>query len=265
MEIVKNMKRTLYISLISQLYCWKSMAVYRTQFIFQILYSAIGPLVTYFFISIIYTATAGIHGWSFYQLLFLSSLIGVVSPLVSYIITPATVLRALRRGTLDTMLLRPYSAFTALMSNYGDPSSGLAAIDASILTIYAGSHLSITVTGMIEFMFLLTIGIILLSIFSLTLVMLFYKLFRSGSTFQSALNAAYNYGQYPLSIYGFPTTLLLTLIVPIGFATYIPAEIIIGALNFLDFIVLSIVAILLMVILYKIINKKLDRYTSAMG
>ncbi len=265
MGIFDGVRETLRIALISQIYRWKSISVYRTQFVFQIIYSAAGPLVTYFFISVIYTATRGIPGWSFYQLLFLSSLVGLASPLVSYVATPSNVLKSLRRGTLDTLLLRPYSAFTAMMSNYGDPTAGLAALDASVLTLYAALHLQIGATEAAMFLVMLILGVLLLAIFSLLLVTLFYKIFRSGGTFQSMLNTMFNYGQYPLSIYGFPGTLLLTLVIPIGFATYVPAELLTGAIKPAGFLALAAIAIALMLIFHQIIRAKLKGYTSAMG
>lgn len=253
------------IMLISQLYNWKSLAIYRTQFVFQIFYSAIGPVVTYFFISIIYTVTAGIPGWSFYQLLFLSSLVGVVSPAVSYFSTPAGVLRSLRNGLLDTFLIRPYGAFTALMSNYGDSTGALSAIDAAVLTIYAAAHLQLTLATVVMTIIMLCVGTMMLAIFSLMMVTFAYKIFRSGGSFQGILNTIFNYGQYPLSIYGITVTLALMLIVPIGFATYIPSELIFGNIGLANFLALIVVALGLTGIFYKIIKIRLKGYTSAMG
>jgi len=265
MNPINRVINTLRIMWLSQAYGWKSLTIYRTQFLFQMIYSAVGPLVTFFFISVIYTATAGIPGWSFYQLLFLSSLVGLVSTLMGYLTTSSGVLKSLRYGGLDIFLLRPYSKFTALMANYGDTTAGLAAIEASVLTVYAAAHLSFTLAAAVMFIIMLAIGVFLLSVFSLMLVTIFYKIFRSGGTFQGMLNTLYNYGQYPLSIYGFTVTLLLTFVVPIGFATYIPAELIIGNMTVVSFLEYAAIALLLAFVFYKIVLIRLSSYTSAMG
>jgi ABC-2 type transport system permease protein len=265
MSAIDDFTSSVRIILISQLYSWKSLAIYRVQFIFQIFYSAIGPVVTYFFISVIYTVTKGLPGWSFYQLLFLSSLVGVVSPAVSYLATPAGILRSLRNGLLDTFLIRPYGAFTALMANYGDATGALNAIDSSILTIYAASHLPLALPNIAMFLIMTFVGIFLLATFSIMLVTFAYRIFRSGGSFQGILNTIFNYGQYPINIYGLTFTLVLMLIVPIGFATYVPAELIFGNISACAFAALFAVALGLIWVFYKVINLRLRGYTSAMG
>ena len=122
-----------------------------------------------------------------------------------------------------------------------------------------------TISEVIMFLILLMFRILVLAIFSLLLVSLFYKRFRYGGSLRSMMNTIFNFGQYPLSIYRLSATLLLTLIIPIRFATYIPAELMSGFVNIYEFITSVIASLILIYIFYKIILIRLCWYTCAMG
>ena len=264
-NFLENAKETIRIMLIAQLYGWKSMMIYRTQFVFQIFYAAFSPLVTYIFMSVIYTATHGVPGWSFYQLLFLSSLVGLVNPLLAYMTAPAGLLRGLRVGLLDVYLIRPYSAFTALFSNFGDTTAAMAILDTMVLTVYALAHINANPYGIVMFLLLFLSGVLLLAMFTVLLSLLVYRRFRSGGTFQGILNTMFNYGNYPLSLYGTTATILLTLVLPIGFATYLPAEVALNRLSPADFVAIFASTIAISYAFYRAIKFELRGYTSAMG
>ncbi len=260
-----NFFEAIRIALITQYYGWKGFTIYRTQFVFYLLYGAVSPFVTFLFIYVIYNVSAGVPGWTFYQLLFLNILVGLVSSLVPYVSSPSGLMLSLRTGGFDVLLTRPYSAFNAIMANFSDTTSGINVIDYLILLAYVMAHLTFTLPGAGMFAVVFVLGTIAITLFLQTAVLFAYRSLRSSSVISNIFNLATGFTNQPLSLYGFTGTILLTLLVPIGFATYFPAELFIGKQG-LSFFIPAVIALAVLIgMFYKLITRRLKGYESAMG
>ncbi len=244
---------------------WKSFLYYRTQFFFYLVYAAVSPLASLLFVYVVYSVSAGVPGWSFYQLLFLSGVVGMLSSLVPYICNPSGLVYALRYGTFEVFLTRPYSAFTALMANYGDTTNIAGIIDEFLLVVYAALHLQVTFIGVAMTAIVFILGTIIVTMLMQAIVMLTYRAFRTASVTMNFFNTFMQFGSYPLSIYGFTATIIFTILIPVGFATYYPAELLTGKAGTEIFIFSLIGSLIIMGVLYSIIAKRLKSYVSAMG
>ncbi len=265
MKLIDNFLDGLHAVYLGQLFGWKSFLYYRLQFIFYLIYAAAAPLASFLFIYVIYHVTVGIPGWSFYQLLFLSGMVGMLSALVPYICSSSGMVNGLRYGYFDLYLTRPYSAFTALMANFSDTTGMMYVVDQLALVIYAGAHLTVTALGVIMTAITFILGTILVVMLFQIIILFSYRVLRSSGVVNNFFNTLTTFAGYPLSLYGFTGTVFLTLVVPIGFATYYPTELFSGKVGVAAFLYALVFSAILIFVFYKIISVKLRGYVSAMG
>jgi ABC-type uncharacterized transport system permease subunit len=103
----------------SQKVQWKEISIYRTQFIVWILVFMLGTISSIITITIIYSISNGIAGWSYYQMLLVSSLANMMIGFVNYNISPHRLARTMRNGQFDQRILKPYNPIVTMLSLYG--------------------------------------------------------------------------------------------------------------------------------------------------
>jgi ABC-type uncharacterized transport system permease subunit len=190
--------------------------------------------------TVIYNVSSGFPGWSYYQMLILSSTVGMVIAAIGYNVNSGGVIRSMRQGMLDMHMVRPYGLVTITISQSGAPP--IISSFASNLAIfaYAVLMLHLSLAYIITFLGIVAIGTYALIMFWLMLTVLSYHLFKSGMFMYGLINTLSVVGSYPLSIYGTIIMLLFSIIVPIGIAVYYPAELLLDKIN----VVFSIAIIL---------------------
>ncbi|EQD33499.1 ABC transporter permease protein, partial [mine drainage metagenome] len=209
------------IFMLMQHYMWKEILAYRISSLFLMFAIALGPLINFVFITIIYTVSNGIGGWSYYQLLMLSGVSSVAISMMYYFVQPWNLTNLMRDGGLDIYLVRPYSAYLTVLA-LGNPYSISSAGTGIIIIVYSMLHLAMPALQVIEFVAMMAIGIAVLVTFMVIFSLAMYKLMRSANWTHNMINIFSSFASYPLTIYGILGLFVLSFIVPVGIATYYP-------------------------------------------
>ena len=215
----------------SQKLLWKDIAIYRTQFIvwiFVFMMSTVASVVT---ITIIYDVSSGVAGWSYYQVLLISSLANIMIGIVFYNISPQRLARTMRNGQFDQRILKPYNPIVTMLSLYGTKTSVGSVISGALVFGYAAYMAGISAMALFEMLLIFAFGVVSLTMFLLMITLLSYVLFNSAGYMQWVANIASRAAQYPLTIYGLPGILLFTVGLPIGLAAFYPSALIFGKIS----------------------------------
>ncbi|MCL4388071.1 ABC-2 family transporter protein [Candidatus Marsarchaeota archaeon] len=229
--MLENISRNLRMYYSSQKVLWKDIAIYRMQFIvwiFVFMLSTVASVVT---ITIIYNVSSGVAGWSYYQMLVVSSLANMMIGLVLYNISPQRLARTMRNGQFDQRILKPYNPVVTMLSLYGTKTSIGSVISGALVFGYAAYMAGISASGLFEMLFIFAFGVVSLTMFLLTITLLSYVLFNSAGYMQWITNIASRAAQYPLTIYGLPGTLLFTVGLPVGLASFYPSALVFGKVS----------------------------------
>jgi len=251
--------------LINQAYAWKSFFAYRTQSLLWLFYSAFTGIFSFITMTVIYNVSSGFPGWNYYQMLILSSTVGMVIAAIVYNVNSWGIIRSMRRGMLDMHMVRPYGLVTIMISQSG--AKMLISGFASNLAIfaYAALMLHLSLAYIITFLGIVAIGTYALIVFWLMLTVLSYHLFKSGTFMNGLINTVSVVGSYPLSIYGTIIMLLFSILVPIGIAVYYPAELIFGKINVVFSIAIILFSLAVAFVSYKLFYVLMRHYTSGGG
>lgn len=251
--------------LLSQYYWWRGFLVYREQAVMWLVYSLINIAYSYITVAVIYTVSSGIAGWTYYQMLFLVSTATIVMNTLYYNVNIGWLMDLLRRGGMDPYLIRPYGRISIFLSSQEGLGSGSAILGGFAVLLYAAFQIGFNPVGLLAYIVLLVAGGITLVLFTLMLIMLFYHLLRSAQFVQKLVNFVQSASQYPLAVYGFAGQLVFTLVLPVGFAAYYPAEAFLSGISPIGFAEALLIAFAISAISYAGFNKLQVYYTSGGG
>jgi ABC-2 type transport system permease protein len=207
---------------------------YRVNFYVQVLRSLIGLATGLAGLSVVYSHTDTLGGWGPPELLALLGVFFIVSGAINLVIAPSMqrFMEDVRQGTLDFTLTKPedsqvlVSVKQVQIWKLVDVGMGVAVLGLALAQMQ-------TVVGVGE---ALAFGITLLS--GGAIVYSFY-LFLSTTSFWFVrvdnvlviFQSMYQAGRWPVGIYPWWLRSALTFIVPVAFATTVPAEAIAGRLS----------------------------------
>ena len=207
---------------------------YRVNFYVQILRSLIGLATGLAGLSVVYAHTDTLGGWGPPELLALLGVFFIVSGAINLVIAPSMqrFMEDVRQGTLDFTLTKPedsqvlVSVKQVQIWKLVDVAMGLAVLGIALgqlqTTVGVGEALAFGIT-------LLSGGAIVYSfyLFLSTTSFWFVRVENVLVIFQSMYQA----GRWPVGIYPWWLRSALTFIVPVAFATTVPAEAIAGRLD----------------------------------
>ena len=210
---------------------WKSFLIYRWQAFVWLFANLLVILNSVVAITVIYTVSSGIPGWSYFQVLALSSITTMMFGVVDYMIAPWDVAQRLRRGNMDMWFTKPYGYLTIISGGFGMVWNSASFISGLALFIYSVMHLGITAMQLVYFALLFVAGTAAFLMFFVMMSILSYRLFKSGQFIDNMESMLSNAGVYPLSVYGVLGQLIFTLAMPVGIAYYYPAEALFGMIG----------------------------------
>lgn len=251
--------------LLTSYYALKAFFGYRVQASFYLVQNFLSLLFNLISVSVIYSVSNGIAGWSFYQLLFLTNLSSLAFGIVLLLSNPGALPRILRQGQLDNFMPRPYGLLTLVMANSGLQSQLATVLGSILILAVSAAHLSFSFLDLSGFLLLFFAGIAAFIMFLEMLSLLSYSLFKSGSYIKQTINSLSNFGRYPLSIYGTATTLALTLLFPIGLASYYPAQAFFGAISIVPYISFLLIAVAFTFVFHRAFTHFMRFYESGGG
>ncbi len=262
--MMENIRKYIIIFALQQLYDWKDRLQYRMQFAVFVAYSSLVPITSYVFVTVLYSVSGGIPGWSYYQLMFLTSVNNTAIAVLYYLFSIRGTYDKLKKGDLDIYLTKPVPIVISLLSP-GNKYFIASVLGGIVLMVYTILHLSFTPIELIAFVLALAAGNIAYLFFLLFFVFAWYKWFTAGYWMANMNDIITDAGTWPLSIFGIFGAFVLTVMLPIGVAVYFPALIFTGKVSALTYIAIIFVAISLAAIFYKLFKIALSSYNSAAG
>ncbi|MCL4372017.1 ABC-2 family transporter protein [Candidatus Marsarchaeota archaeon] len=263
-RFIRSQARNARVFLAMQLYAWKEILAYRASAVFVLLAIATGPLLSFIFITIIYSVSSGIAGWSYYQLLFLSSMSSFILAMLNYFSSPRAIVALMRQGGLDIYLTRPYSPYLSSLA-LGSIYSLSSAFTSVAIIAYALFNIGPSVPALLEFVIVAAFGLAAMISFMMVFTMVVYSLMKSARWSGNLMNVFSEFSSYPLQIYSVIGVFVFSLLVPIGLAVYYPAEILLGRVNAWVALAIVLFAVVLIYVFRKAFYHYLKNYTSAIG
>ncbi len=239
---------------------------YRVNFFWQLLQSLLSLGVALAGLSIIFSYSGSLGGWSLDEVLVVVGVFFLVGGIIGFIIQPGMeqFISSVRDGTLDFLLVKPVDA-QLIVSIHNVNLWKLADIlmGAGVL-VFAFTRLGegMGLLSAATFMLTLLAGAIIVYCVWLILATLAFWFVRVENIlviFQSFYEA----GRWPLSLYPGWLRYGLTFVVPVAFAVTVPAEALTGRLSWGNVLLAFILAVALAIVSRAFWRRGLKRYSGA--
>ncbi|HEY5664731.1 MAG TPA: ABC-2 family transporter protein [Ilumatobacter sp.] len=224
---------------------------YRANFVIQLLQSLVAIGTGLVVLSLIFDRTDQLDGWTHPQLLIVMGIFTLVSGVIGFAIEPnmGRVMGDIERGTFDYVLTKPVdSQLLASCREFRiwrltDAIVGLVVLGWGL----SGLDVDLGARDVAGFVVTLVAGIVLIYCLWLVLTAGAFWVVRMDQV-QELFTGLYRAGQYPVTVYPVWLKLMLTYLVPLGFAITVPSESLTGRLTVsrfaitLGFVVVAFVA-----------------------
>lgn len=239
---------------------------YRVNFYIQLFQSVVELATALTGLAVIFSYTSTLAGWTANEMLALVGVYFITGGLIGLVIRPSLeqFIASVRDGTFDFTLVKPEDA-QFLMSfqivniwKLIDIVMGFAVLTTALIRL--GSKVGAWQAA--SFGIMLLTGTIIIYCFWLVLATLSFWFVRVENIlviFQSMYEA----GRWPISLYPGWLRFALTFVVPIAFATTVPAQALTGRLNFETLLGALAAALVLSVISRLVWRIGLRRYSGA--
>ncbi len=224
---------------------------YRVNFFFQLFQSLISMGVAVAGLSVVFSYTDNLGGWGQEEILALVGVYLLVGGIIGLVIQPGMqqLIESVRDGTLDFTLTKPEDA-QLLVSirrvniwSLIDIVLGLGVLAFALVRL--GEKVGGAEAG--EFLLMVTVGAIIIYSFFLILATLSFWFIRVEN-FLTIFQSMYEAGRWPVSLYPGWLRYGLTFVVPVAFATTVPAEALTGRLTWVTLLVAIAIAAVLFTI-----------------
>ncbi len=228
-----------------------SEATYRINFFFQLFQSLVSLGVAIAGLKVVFSYAGTLGGWGQEEILALVGVYLLVGGIIGLVIQPGMeqFIESVRDGTLDFTLTKPEDA-QLLVSirrvniwSLIDITLGLGVLAFALVRL--GEKVGGIEAG--EFLLMLTAGAIIIYSFFLILATLSFWFIRVEN-FLTIFQSMYEAGRWPVSLYPGWLRYGLTFVVPVAFATTVPAEALIGRLTWVTLLVAISIAAFLFII-----------------
>ncbi|MGD0795883.1 MAG: ABC-2 family transporter protein [Dehalococcoidales bacterium] len=224
---------------------------YRVNFFFQLFQSLVSLVVAVAGLGIIFSYTNTLGGWGHEEILALVGVYLLVGGIIGLVIQPGMqqFIESVRDGTLDFTLTKPEDA-QLLVSirqvniwSLIDIMLGLGVLAFALVRL--GEKVGGAEAG--EFLLMLAAGAVIIYSFFLILATLSFWFVRVEN-FLTIFQSMYEAGRWPVSLYPGWLRYGLTFIVPVAFATTVPAEALTGRLTLTTIVAALGIAVFLLVV-----------------
>ena len=207
---------------------------YRSDFFIAVLNALVSLVTQVLGLSVIFTNTSDLGGWSVDDLLVLIGVHFFISGLIGLVIRPSmeALMEGIRLGTFDFLLTKPADSQLLASSAIVAPQAATDMVMGVGVIIFGITRIGLTLDVVSILLFLVTLvaGLAIVYGFLLilsTMAFWFVKLDNILVIFQALFGTA---GRWPVTI--FPNWLrpVLTFVVPIAFAVTVPAQALTGQL-----------------------------------
>lgn len=208
---------------------------YRSDFVVAVLNAGIGLATQLLGLSVIFSHTNDLRGWTAEGLLVLIGIHFFISGLVGLVVRPSmeALMEGIRLGTFDFVLTKPVDAQLLASAQRVAPQAITDVLLGMGVVLYGATRTDLHVGGFAVLLFVVTLlaGSIIVYGFLLLLSTTAFWLVRIDNVlviFQSLFGTA---GRWPVTIFPGWMRPLLTFVVPIAFAVTVPAQALTGQLS----------------------------------
>jgi ABC-2 type transport system permease protein len=240
---------------------------YRMDFILGSLSSFASNMLSVIFFWVIFQNIPEINGWNFGQLLFLTGFLNLSTGIWNLLfegLSPWNIERYILNGDFDRVLLKPVNSFFNMLISDFDMDALGSIISGVIILLAASQMLSISwsLTNILLFVTMVSSSVLILTSVFVTLSTISFWYVRSRE-FSNMIMHFMRFVEFPLEIYNNVIIFVLTFILPLGFISYYPSEVLLGK-NFLPVIsyLTPLISIVYFIASYKFWQFGLRHYTS---
>ena len=239
---------------------------YKINVIIDFLTAILSLIGSIFLLTIFFHNTNDIGGWKFEQALIIQGIYTILNGITNTWFNPnlTEIVKHVREGTLDFVLLKPIDSQFIISLKKIAPSGFLEIILGFILLIYCIKINQINLN--LGFIFLSTITVfcsisILYSLWFLisTTTIWFVKTWNATEVLRSFLYI----GRFPLSSFSISLRIFFSIFVPIAFITTIPSEVFLGLAQLWKILLELIVSGIFLLVSRRFWFFALKYYTSA--
>jgi ABC-2 type transport system permease protein len=234
-----------------QKYGWVSMLAYRLQVIMWIVTSSFSTIMSYAVVTVIYNVSSGIPGWSYFQLLALSATANLMYGVSFYLVNPYNTAKSLRTGGIDVYITKPYNPVLSMLARSGNLSNIGNVAGGVILLAYAMMNLSPSTAAVAAFAAIFILGLAVAPLFVLFFTILMYVIFKSGNFINWFMTNVRTAVSYPIGVYGIIGTLIFTVLLPFGLATFYPSSALLARISYISVLAVAAFEVALIVMFYK--------------
>ncbi|MBT3304267.1 hypothetical protein HN592_04110 [Candidatus Woesearchaeota archaeon] len=224
----------------------------------------IGPLV----ILLIYTTTAGIPGWSFYEFILFQGTLTLVFGFgyLFAVMIPVEVMHNVRTGTFDKFLLKPLNTLVYLTASSFE-WAGLAQILVGIaLIVFAFIKLNLTVlsSNFVLYLILIFFGFLFQYAVMILIAALTFLWVQSWALLDLFFKLT-DFARYPSGIYGSSLQFFLTFLFPVAISAFFPVEVLLRGFNTILLLKIIVPVLAFFIVSLLLWNLAMRKYTSAGG
>jgi len=207
---------------------------YRANFFVQLLESLVVAITGLVAISIIFDHTTNLNGWDKPELWIVMGVYTIVGGLIGFAIEPnmGRILGDVHQGTFDYVLTKPVDSQVLSSVRQFRLWSLVDVAVGSGIAIWGMARLDVApdVSELLGAVVTLVAGMIMLYCLWLIVTAGAFWIVRMDMV-QDLFTGMYRAGQYPVTVYPGWLRLILTFLVPIGFAVTVPAESLTGRMT----------------------------------
>jgi ABC-2 type transport system permease protein len=199
---------------------------YRANFVIQLLQSAVAIATGLVVLALIFSKTSDLSGWTRPQLLVVMGVFTIMGGLIGFVIEPnmGRLMADIQQGTFDYVLTKPADS-QLLVSVREFRLWRLTDVVVGGIVLFWGLGDLATDVGWGE-----SLGFLVLLVAGGVMIYCFWLLLTTGAFWfvrmemmQELFTGLYRAGQYPVTIYPGWLRVMLTFLVPIGFAVTVPS------------------------------------------
>jgi ABC-2 type transport system permease protein len=239
---------------------------YRANFFIQLVESLLELATAVAGLAVVFSYTDNLGGWRPDEVLALVGVYFLVGGMIGVVIQPgmAQLIESVREGTLDFTLTKPEDAQLLVSAQHVeiwrliDVALGFGVLATALLRL--GAKVGGWEAG--EFLLMLLAGAVIVYSFWLMLATLSFWLIRVENILE-IFQSMYEAGRWPVSLYPGWLRYALTFIVPVAFATTVPAEALTGRLSWETLLSALALAAVLFMLSRVIWRTGLRRYSGA--
>ncbi len=239
---------------------------YKTNILIDLITSILSLIGSIFLLSIFFQNDGSIAGWKFEQALIIQGIYTILNGITNTWFNPnlTEIVKHIREGTLDFVLLKPIDSQFFISLKKINPSGFLEIMLGFLLLVYCIRINQVDLNLSFLILSLITISCSICILYSLwffvsTTTIWFVKTWNATEVLRSFLYI----GRFPLNSFSLYLRIFFSVFIPIAFITTIPSEVFLGLAQLWKILLEVIVAMVFLITSRKFWLFALKFYTSA--